>query len=193
MILSSSVRDLIELCCDFGRLCLIFVLSFGVRGISVTFVKKASKSLSLPLGGIQLVLFLTSDWSFSSSFPSKYSTSLTFRVNSILSSFNFCIFGLVGVGVNLRPLSKSLVSFCVSFLEDRFTICISVLHAIFCCMVHCHGTKKHLSLNLCFLVHFYPYSGDNYFSVCLIDLVLDHQDCIPVDLVVYYSNMDNFD
>ena len=69
MILSSSVRDLIEFCCDFGRLCLIFDLSFWVRGISVTFVTKASKSLSLPLGGIQLDLFLTRDWLYSSSFP----------------------------------------------------------------------------------------------------------------------------
>ena len=61
----------------------------------MTLVTKASKSLSLPFGGIQLDLFLIRDWSFLSSFPSKYSTSLTFRVNSILSSFNSCIFGLV--------------------------------------------------------------------------------------------------
>ena len=39
----------------------------------MTFVTKASKS---PLGGIQLDLFLNRDWSFASSFPSKYSTSL---------------------------------------------------------------------------------------------------------------------
>ena len=44
------------------------------------------------------------------------------------------MFGFVGVGVNLRPLSKSLVSVLLSFLEDKFTICISVLHAIFCCI-----------------------------------------------------------
>ena len=45
------------------------------------------------------------------------------------------MFGFVGVGVNLRPLSKSLVSVSLSFLEDKFTICISVLHAIFCAAV----------------------------------------------------------
>ena len=40
------------------------------------------------------------------------------------------MFGFVGVGVNLRPLSKSLVSVLLSFLEDKFTICISVLHVL---------------------------------------------------------------
>ena len=40
-----------EFCCDFDKLCFIFDLSFGVSGMSVTLVTKASKSLSLPLSG----------------------------------------------------------------------------------------------------------------------------------------------
>ena len=54
------------------------------------------------------------------------------------------MFGFVGVVVNLRPLSKSLVSVSLSFLEDKFTICIFVLHAIFCAAVQ----KNHLNVNL---------------------------------------------
>ena len=53
MVLSSSARDLIEFYCDFDKLCFIFDLSFGVSGRFVTLVTKASKSLFLPLGGIQ--------------------------------------------------------------------------------------------------------------------------------------------
>ena len=89
--------------------------------MSVTSETNISNSLSLPLGGIQFDLFLTRD-SSSSLVPLKYSTNHTFRVNSILSSFNSCMFGFVGVGVNFKPFSKSLVSCFVSFLVDRLII-----------------------------------------------------------------------
>ena len=79
----------------------------------------------------------------------------------------------MGVGVNLRPLSKSLVSVSLSFLEDKFTICMSVLHAIFCCVASCSGTKNHLNVNLDPELYFYQYSEGNYLVVCLRDLVLD--------------------
>ena len=82
------------------------------------------------------------------------------------------MFGFVGVGVNLRPLSKSLVSVLLSFLEDKFTICISVLHAIFCCVASCRGTKNYLNVNLDPELYFYQHSGGNYLVACLIDLVL---------------------
>ena len=75
------------------------------------------------------------------------------------------MFGFVGVGVNLRPLSKSLVSVLLSFLEDKFTICISVLHAIFCCVASCRGTKNYLNVNLDPELYFYQHSGGNYIYI----------------------------
>ena len=59
------------------------------------------------------------------------------------------MFGFVGVGVNLWPLSKSLVSASLSFLEDKFTICISFLHQ--CYLLLCGkspGSKNLLNVNL---------------------------------------------
>ena len=49
--------------------------------------------------------------------------------------------GFVGLEVNKRPLSKSLVLISLIFLEDKFTICMSVVYAIFCSVASCHGTK----------------------------------------------------
>ena len=54
-------------------------------------------------GGIELLLFLTSDLSLSS-VPSKYSTSLSFLLNSSMASVSFFpAFPIGGVGVNFSP------------------------------------------------------------------------------------------
>ena len=57
-----------------------------------------------------------------------------------MSSFNFGMFGFIGVGVNFNPFSNSLISLLVNFLEDKFTICISVLFA--------NGLSELLTLSL---------------------------------------------
>ena len=78
------------------------------------------------------------------------------------------MFGFVGVGVNLRPLSKSLVSASLSFLEDKFTICMSFyISAIYCCVASIRGIKNLLNVNLDPELYFYQYSGGNYLVVCL--------------------------
>ena len=56
--------------------------------MSLTLETNDSRSLSLPLGGIQFDLFLTRDSFFSSSLPLNYSTNRIFLVNSVISSFN---------------------------------------------------------------------------------------------------------
>ena len=56
--------------------------------MSTTFEMKVSKSLFLPFCGIQFDLLRTRDSSVLSSFPSKYSVSPIFLVNSIMSSLN---------------------------------------------------------------------------------------------------------
>ena len=88
IMLSSFIKDFIVFCCGMGKLYLILPFLVGTRGISTTFVMKVSKSLVLPFGGIQFDLLRTRDSSVLSSFPSKYSVSLIFLVNSIISSFS---------------------------------------------------------------------------------------------------------
>ena len=122
IMLSSIVNDFIEFCCEMGKLYLILSFLVGVSEISTPFEMKVSKSLFLPLGGIQFDLFHTSDSSVPSSLPSKYSVSLIFLVISIMSSCNSCILGFVDVGVYLYLCSNNLISFSFNFLEDKLTI-----------------------------------------------------------------------
>ena len=84
--LSSESRLIASLCCLLTfSLHLIFMLLFGM--FSKLFIK-FSKALFRFFGGVKTLLFLTSESSSSSSFPSKYSKSLTFRVNAAKSSFS---------------------------------------------------------------------------------------------------------
>ena len=60
----SFARDVIQFCCGFDKLYIIFLFSFGCKGMSLTLEINGSRSLCLPLGGIQFDLFLTRDSSF---------------------------------------------------------------------------------------------------------------------------------
>ena len=66
IIFLSFARDVIQFYCGFDKLYFIFLISFGCKGMSLTLETNDSRPLSLPLGGIQFVLFLTRDSSFSS-------------------------------------------------------------------------------------------------------------------------------
>ena len=93
------------------RLNFVFLLFSGlVFGKSSTFEKKLSSAVFLLGGGIKSLLFLTREISVSS-VPSKYSASLSFLLNSFISSFNCSGLPMGGVGVNFKPLF-SKVFFC---------------------------------------------------------------------------------
>ena len=73
---------------------------------------------------MKLLLFLTNDLSVSS-VPSKYSTSLSFLLNSFTSSFSCSGLPIGGVGVNSRPLFYKDISAELNCMLDKFFIVIS--------------------------------------------------------------------
>jgi hypothetical protein len=93
--------------------------------ISINF----SKDEFLFLGGVKLILFLTSEASFSSSFPLKYSASRSLLLNSFISLSISSVLLLGGVVVNLRPLLKMLICGSESSLLDIFNTFILILAA----------------------------------------------------------------
>ena len=98
---------------------------------------KLSNNSSRPCAGTKLDLFPTRD-SCSSSVSLKYSTKRTFRLNSSMSLFNFCVFELLCVGVNFRPFCNNLISVLLNLWADRLIICMSVTcFATGLCMVSC--------------------------------------------------------
>ena len=80
------------------------------------------------------------------------------------------------MGVNFNPFSNSLISSLVNFLEDIFTICISVLFANGVCLDGCLGTKNHPIVVVC---HCYLAC-----SVVVFSCLALHSDCSEQGLVV---------
>ena len=73
---------------------------------------------------MKLILFSTNDLSFSSVL-SKYSTSFSFLLKSLTSSFNCSVFPIGGVGVNMRPLFNKDISAEPNVLLDELIIFVS--------------------------------------------------------------------
>ena len=94
-------------------------------GKSSTFEINLSKAAFLSGGGVKLLLFLTRELSVSS-VPSKFSTSLSFLLNSFKFSFSCSVFPTRGVGVNFVPLFNKVISMTLSFLLDKFIVFMSL-------------------------------------------------------------------
>ena len=130
MIIESSLfKGFIAADSDLVKLDFSWGLDFFL-GKASTVSMYLSKASILSEGGIKLLLFLTKELSVSS-VPSKYSTSLSFLLNSFTSSFNWSGFPIGGVGVNFKPLFKSDISGKLSFLSDKLMIFMASNFSLF--------------------------------------------------------------
>ena len=111
-----------------------FLLSCS-KGKFVTVSMNWSKFWFLPFGGVNLLLLVTID-SSSVSLSKKNSASLNRLQNASASFFISSIFCARGVGVNLSPFSRILISLCVNIRFDKLmTLTSGLLSGLTFCAI----------------------------------------------------------